>query len=408
MKKMKKYYFLAAGLLLMLGSCSQDDIVEANLGADEIRFAAVTNGATRAADIYNPNPENMPASFQVSAMSQGKVYISDDKIDRVGEQAPYKWENSTGTRYWPEGAVDFYAHVNAGTTFALNSGAPAFSNFTVESAVGSQVDLLYAVKTGQSKKETPVILNFRHALSQIVFKAKNESENIFVQIQGVRVMNVKGSGTYTFPTASTDPNLPTSGTADSENRGSWALADTKADYEVNFSLVDVKGSKTNPTTVNLSDVEGTALMLMPQTTTAWDPETAPKPSVGNTNSYLLVDCVIYNVADGSATPLPGDNVCLWGKKEENGSYTTKELAIPVKFAWEEGKKYTYTLVFGNGNGGYNPDPEDPDPEDPDPVLVPISFEVTVDEFLNGGSYDVESPNNQGTLADDDEEEGAGA
>lgn len=400
MKKMKKYYFLAAGLLLMLGSCSQDDIVEANLGADEIRFAAVTNGSTRAADIYNPT--NMPASFQVSAMSQNKVYISDDKIEKQGSSLV----NTTGTRYWPEDAVDFYAHVNAGTTFALNSGAPTFNNFTVESAVGSQVDLLYAVKKGETKETTPVQLNFRHALSQIVFKARNESENIFVQIKGVKVKNVKNSGTYTFPTT-TDPNLPTSGTADSENRGSWALADTKADYEVNFSLVDVKGSKTNPTTVNLSDVEGTALMLMPQTTTAWDPETAPKPSVGNTNSYLLVDCVIYNVADGSATPLPGDNVCLWGKKEENGSYTTKELAIPVKFAWEEGKKYTYTLVFGNGNGGYNPDPEDPDPEDPDPVLVPISFEVTVDEFLNGGSYDVESPNNQGTLVDD-EEEGAGA
>lgn len=398
---MKKYYFLAAGLLLMLGSCSQDDIVEANLGADEIRFAAVTNGATRAADIYNPT--DMPASFQVSAMSQNKVYISDDKIEKQGSS----WVNTTGTRYWPEDAVDFYAHVNAGETiFRLNNGAPTFNNFSVASDVGNQVDLLYAVKTGQTKNETPVTLNFRHALSQIVFKARNESENIFVQIKGVKVMNVKGSGTYTFPTASTDPNLPTSGTADSENRGSWALADTKADYEVNFSLVDVKGSKTNPTTVNLSDAEGTALMLMPQTTTAWDPETAPKPSVGNTNSYLLVDCVIYNVADGSATTLPGDNVCLWGK-EENGSYTTKELAIPVKFAWEEGKKYTYTLVFGNGNGGYNPDPEDPDPENPEPVLVPISFEVTVDEFLDGGSYDVESPNDQGTPVDDEEED-AGA
>lgn len=404
MKKMKKYYFLAAGLLLMLGSCSQDDIVEANLGADEIRFAAVTNGSTRAADIYNPT--NMPASFQVSAMSQNKVYISDDKIDRVGEQPPYKWENSTGTRYWPEDAVDFYAHVNSGETFALNNGAPTFNNFTVESAVGSQVDLLYAVKKGETKETTPVQLNFRHALSQIVFKARNESENIFVQIQGVRVMNVKGSGTYTFPTASTDPNLPTADAANSNNRGTWALTDTKADYEVNFNLVDVKGSKTNPTTVNLSDVEGTALMLMPQTTTAWDPETAPKPSVGNTNSYLLVDCVIYNVADGSATTLPGNNVCLWGEESE-GKYTPKELAIPVKFDWKEGKKYTYTLVFGNGNGGYNPDPEDPDPEDPEPVLVPISFEVTVDEFLNGGSYDVESPNDQGTLVDD-EEEGAGA
>lgn len=390
MKKMKKYYFLAAGLLLMLGSCSQDDIVEANLGADEIRFAAVTNGATRAADIYNPNPENMPASFQVSAMSQNKVYISDDKIEKQGSS----WVNTTGTRYWPEDAVDFYAHVNAGTTFALNNGAPTFNNFSVATEVGSQLDLLYSVKKSQTKTESPVTLNFRHALSQIVFKAKNESENIYVQIKGIKVVNVKGQGTYKFPTVTTDPKLPEESSNNVTSRGSWTLEGGNVTYDVELdALMAVEGSKTNPTTVNLSDAEGTALMLMPQTTDAWVPETYPKPGVGNTNSYLLVDCVIYNVADGSATTLPGDNVCLWGK-EENGSYTTKELAIPVKFAWEEGKKYTYTLVFGNGNGGYNPDPDGPDP-DPEPVLVPISFDVTVDEFLNGGSYDVESPNEPG-------------
>ena len=378
----------------MLGSCSQDDVVDVNRDGDEIRFTAVTNGSTRAADIYAP--DNMPAGFKVSAMSQNKVYISGDSIVKSGSS----WENTTGTRYWPEDAVDFYAHVNAGTTFDLNNGAPKFNNFIVESAVGSQVDLLYAVKKGETKETTPVQLNFRHALSQIVFKARNESENIFVQIKGVKVMNVKNSGTYTFPTT-TDPNLPTSGTADSENRGSWALADTKTSYEVDFSLTDVKGSKTNPTVVNLTDVLGTALMLMPQTTNAWNPEANPDPdgstagSEATTDTYLLVDCVIYNVS-GVGSDLPGDNVCLWGDGS-NGSYTTKELAIPVKFDWKEGYKYTYTLVFGNGNGGYDPDP-DPDPEDPDkpePVLVPISFEVTVDEFLDGGNYDVESPDELG-------------
>ena len=401
MKKMKKYYFLAAGLLLMLGSCSQDDIVEANLGADEIRFAAVTNGSTRAADIYNP--KEMPASFQVSAMSQGKVYISDDKIVRVGEQAPYKWENSTGTRYWPEDAVDFYAHFNAGGTFQLNNGAPTFDNFSVASAVGSQVDLLYAVKKGQTKPktDTPVKLNFRHALSQIVFQARNESENIFVQIKGVKVMNVKGSGTYTFPTADTDDNLPETDSPDqpATTRGSWDLTDTKAGYEVDFSLKDVNGKKgaTNADAVNLTDEKGTALMLMPQTTEAWVPTDYAAPDAAeNANSYLLVDCVIYNVS-GEGSDLPGDNVCLWGteiKKEDVVvGYTTKELAIPVKFDWKEGHKYTYTLVFGNGNGGYDPDPENPDK--PEPVLVPISFEVTVDAFLDGGNYDVESPDELG-------------
>lgn len=386
MKKMKKYYFLAAGLLLMLGSCSQDDIVDVNHDGDEIRFAAVTNGSTRAADIYNPN--NMPASFNVAAMSQGQVYIAGDVINKTGDS----WVNSTGTRYWPEAAVDFYAHVNSGSAFMLNDGAPTFNNFSVATEVGSQLDLLYSVKKGQKKTERPVTLNFRHALSQIVFKAKNESENIYVQIKGIKVVNVKGQGTYKFPTVTTDPNLPEESSNNVTSRGSWTLEGGNVTYDVELdALTAVEGSKTNPTPVNLTDVKGKALMLLPQGTEAWVPETYPAPDAeGNTNSYLLVDCVIYNVSgeQGVDGTLPGKNVCLWGTDEGEGKWSTKELAIPVKFYWEEGKKYTYTLVFGNGNGGYNPDP-DPG-TDPDPVLVPISFEITVDEFLDGGNYDVES------------------
>lgn len=383
---MKKYYLLAAGLLLMLGSCSQDDIVDVNHDGDEIRFAAVTNGSTRAEDIYNPN--NMPASFNVAAMSQGQVYIAGDVINKTGNS----WVNSTGTRYWPEAAVDFYAHVNSGSAFRLNDGAPTFNNFSVTTEVGSQLDLLYSVKTGQIKTESPVTLNFRHALSQIVFKAKNESENIYVQIKGIKVVNVKGQGTYKFPTVTTDPNLPEENSDNETSRGSWTLEGDNVTYDVELdALTAVEGSKTNPTPVNLTDVKGKALMLLPQGTEAWVPETYPAPDAeGNTNSYLLVDCVIYNVSgeQGVDGTLPGKNVCLWGTDEGGGKWSTKELAIPVKFYWEEGKKYTYTLVFGNGNGGYNPDP-DPG-TDPDPVLVPISFEITVDEFLDGGNYDVES------------------
>lgn len=383
---MKKYYLLAAGLLLMLGSCSQDDIVDVNHDGDEIRFAAVTNGSTRAADIYNPN--NMPASFNVAAMSQGQVYIAGDVINKTGNS----WVNSTGTRYWPEAAVDFYAHVNSGSAFMLNDGAPTFNNFSVATEVGSQLDLLYSVKTGQTKTESPVTLNFRHALSQIVFKARNESENIYVQIKGIKVVNVKGQGTYKFPTVTTDPNLPEENSDNETSRGSWTLEGDNVTYDVELdALTAVEGSKTNPTPVNLTDVKGKALMLLPQGTEAWVPETYPAPDAeGNTNSYLLVDCVIYNVSgeQGVDGTLPGKNVCLWGTDEGGGKWSTKELAIPVKFYWEEGKKYTYTLVFGNGNGGYNPDP-DPG-EEPDPVLVPISFEITVDEFLDGGNYDVES------------------
>lgn len=59
----------------------------------------------------------------------------------------------------------------------------------------------------------------------------------------------------------------------------------------------------------------------------------------------------------------------------------KDISGKTEQVWKQGKRYVYTLIFGEG-GGFNPDP-DPDPEnpDPEPVLVPITFNVTVDNFV---------------------------
>lgn len=397
---MKKVYFAAAGLAVLLGSCSQDEI--AGLGtseSNEIKYSVVANGLTRAAAIYHNNGK--PAGFHVSATTeQGgekKVYIADDEIENTGTGGTEKWTNTTGTCYWPESAVDFYAHVNGDGVFNLNGGAPTFKDFTVDATVADQKDLLYAVKTGQTRTADadqdadPVTLNFRHALSQIVFNARNDSKNLSVKIDGIKVLNVGNKSTYTFPTASTDPNVADAST---DNRGattgSWGAVEGKTTYGVTLSpaasvvgKTDGSGKAVKGDLVDLTSgaaQAGLAMLLMPQTTTAWKNETEAMNSTAG--SYLLVKCAIVNEPGG--TVADEDKVVLWG--EEDGS--TKELAIPIAFNWAEGKKYIYTLVFGNGNGGY--DPEDPDNPDPDPVLVPISYEVTVDEFLDGGSTDVES------------------
>ena len=176
--------------------------------------------------------------------------------------------------------------------------------------------------------------------------------------------------------------------------GTWAaLTQGTEQYNVDFAKTKVPGNNTlvSLTTANETGKEynSNAMLLLPQNTTAWKPNDNPLPgATGNTGSYLLVDCAIFNVAGTDYAE--GDDVCLWGEPQGSG-WTTKELAIPVAFDWQQGKKYVYTLVFGEGNGGYDPDPEpDPDPEDPDPVLVPITFEITVDDFelVDGG--DIES------------------
>jgi len=386
---MKKIFFGVLGLLA-LASCSNDELIEVNRDGDEIAFSVVTNSPSRADSVLCN--ALLPNNFSVWAMHQSKTYIQGDLVEKKDGN---KWENVSGNRYWPnEGDVTFFAHHNAGTGFAWNNGSPTV-NFTVGGTVAAQKDFVYAKKTQGKPNDNvgQVTLNFRHALSQVVFMAKNTNPNLYVEIYGVSVCKVKGEGTFTYPTNDTDANMVDNETDASHDGtftgptisyedgswGTWALSGENQDYDVTFNKVELTGSKSATAVSLTNNATGTefntnAMLLLPQTTTAWNTTTKPAEQTG---SYFLVKCKIYNVADGTVDT--SNDVCLWGGDEADG----KNVAIPVSLTWTQGKKYIYTFVFGDGNGGY-----DPDPDTPKPVLVPITFNVTVDDFVDGGNTDV--------------------
>lgn len=388
--QLKSFFFGAFGLLA-LASCSNDELTSVNRDGDEIAFSVVTNPATRAADVYCN--QNKPTSFKVWATYNNATYINGDQITYENN----KWVNKSGTRYWPDGGeVTFYAQVNADDEFKWNDGSNVqIENFTVAANVTEQKDLLYAVKK-QSKGEenNTATLNFRHALSQIVFRAKNTNKNLYVEISGVSVCKVKNQGTFTYPTGSTDDKVGEhngngSIDYDTQNWGSWKLADNTSKYDVTFAPVKLNGSETaTPVSLTSKNEAGkefnnnNAMLLLPQTTTAWvvgENATTGNPE-NQEGTYFLVKCRIFNVANGTVDT--ENDVLLWGNEDGTG----EDAAIPVKITWEQGKKYIYTFVFGDGNGGYNPDPEDPNK--PDPVLVPITFDVTVDDFVPVENEDI--------------------
>ena len=393
---------MACGLMVLLGACSKDEVAEVNRDGDEITFNVVANSASRATDVFCNN--NNPGTFTVSAASGGVSYINGDDFAYVNN----KWVNQDGVRYWPEeDNVDFYAHVNGGQAYkwsVQNKTASAkFEDFTVNQKVAEQVDLLYAVKLEQTKpeSESPVTLNFRHALSQVVFQAKNTNKNMYVEITGVEVCNLGEKNTFTFPSESTDINIvdhqgsTTSVPSEAKGWGTWDdLTGGNVDYGVTFEAAKVKGNSevVALTTTDDSEKQGeynsNTMLLLPQKTTPWDPETNPTPGAGeNTGSYFLVNCVIFNVAGGSGEADENDK-CIWGDKTEEGAWVPAKVAIPVDIDWEQGRKYIYTFVFGNGNGGYDPEPG-PDDPDPKPVLIPITFEITVDDFVTVPAGDIE-------------------
>ncbi len=385
---MKKILFSAA-MALVLVSCSRDEVIEINRDSDVIKFGVVTDAATRAADVYCNN--NLPAAFNVWATYNNATYIDGDLIQNDGTA----WVNKTGVRYWPKtGNVTFYAQVNAGTAFQWNDGAPTIKDYTVDTDVTKQNDLLYAVKS-QGRSDNPVTLNFRHALSQIVFQAKNTNANLYVEIKGVTICKLGNVNTFTYKSSDTDNNIVnhegTTGSITYDNSwGDWnTLNGGDKDYPVTFTPVPVPGDGAVKSLTNTNNTgkefSSNAMLLLPQTTTAWVPATDNGTPGKQNGTYFLVDCKICNVAgDAYAT----SDVILW----------EGPAAVPVAFNWEQGKKYIYTFVFGDGNGGYDPDPDpdptpDPDP-DPDPVLIPITFEVTVDDFVPVANQDIAMETNK--------------
>lgn len=365
--------------MLMLASCSNDEVMDVR--QDAISFSVNTGAISRAENIFCNNA--MPSQFKVYATYRGKTYIDGDNIEKDGSS----WKNTSGVRYWPDtetNGVDFYAAENA--TVAWSSGVPAVTTFTVADDVASQKDFIYAVKKGAKRVDNSgqVDLNFRHALSQIVFQAKNTNPNLHVEIDGVTVCNVSNSASFAFPTSSTDTKYGvhnSNGTTINydESWGTWSNLSGTQSYSVTFNKVDVSD---NNTVVDLTSgmtdgdpattATGNVMLLLPQTKDAWNGTGAITSATG---TYFKVKCKIRNVAGETVAD---DDIVLWGN---NGA--TKDAAVPFAANWEQGKRYVYTFVFGDGNGGI--DPENPD----NPVLLPITFDVTVDDFVPVDASDVE-------------------
>ena len=390
-----KLFLLTASAMVLATSCSSDAVVDDAQSNNAIKFSATANKASRAAEYFCnndlPTQFNVWASVQEKGETARKTYFENESFSLKEDASTWTIDGGV-ERYWPEKEADvfFYASRNHGEV-VWNNGEPTVEAFTPADNADAQKDFVYAY----TKKNRPegankgdVALNFRHALSQIVFKAKNENAKIYVEIEGVKVCKVASKGKFTFPKLEnfTDNNYvdhTNAASALTTGLGTWAPADYTKTFVTDFTNVKLTD---NTSVFNLTDnvdVKGEArnnvesLLLIPETTTAWVP-TDGTAAADQTGSYFLVNCRIRNVAGNAVAD---NDVYLWGSKT-----AAKELAIPFAANWEQGKKYVYTFNFTKGgHGGY-------DPDDSKNVLIPISFTVTVDDFAKGVDANVDADN----------------
>ena len=396
---MKLKLFLLATSAVALASCSSDAVVEDQQAANAIQFGVTTGNASRAASYYCNNDK--PAQFNVWAATDGKTYFENESFSQKGGKGNWTIDGDFA-RFWPSTEVSFFA-VNNGkgdARFATvnwnKTDLVPTIDMTVKTDASIQEDLLYAyTKKTKTVADNKCVadLNFRHALSQVVFKAQNKNKNIYVEISEVQVANLKTKGTFKFPTNVTDDKALNNKHDQSvgidvngPSFGKWSypaepvVAATTTTGE--FKAVEALG---NGAIVNLTNNEaatGTdaekektnikhSLIVLPQTLDAWDHTAAPS----TTGAYFKVKCLIKNVAAGDGTKATDDDVTLYNDY----------IYIPVNVAWEVGKKYIYTFVFSEkGHGGYDKDGNN--------VLIPIKFNVTVDDFAKGAETNVDADN----------------
>lgn len=362
------------GALLM--GCSDEEIANVETSSrNAIGFNVLSNAAeTRATPTTPDNLKN--TDFDVFAFTgdgtafMGKVdtEFGHDGVNIVYNNGKWDYKNASDLRYWPTGALDFYAF-NPGTVsedMMMNymweaSGTVQKISYTCIDEYGANTghanyDVMYAMAKGQTKDMNNGIVkfNFKHILSQVVFKAKTQYDNMQVDIDMIKIHNVKMGGFFTLP-------------ATADGTGSWSdPADLPSEVSGlgKFTVVKDVNITVESNTI-ATDISTTTPMLnRPQELTAWKvSETATKSKLEADNAkqcYLEIACKIRQ-----------SGAYLLGSASEY-----KTIYVPFGDTWVAGKRHIYTLIFG---GGYNDQGE--------AVLNPIQFDAETTDWGNADKAD---------------------
>ena len=373
---------LASAAMSSLGSCSSDELLDGinTLPENAIAFNVTQQGAlSRGTETNSGNFQNQIKDFQVWAyfdkaatgtgVTPGGLYVGDSHTigTKVNGDTKGAWsyDDVTKQQYWPATtaplnfqAITPYAH----SSFTIENTpdvsdpklAHVTANVTVPTAVADQQDIMFAKADGQTRETNSqtVGLNFQHGMSQVVFSGKLASDKIEATVHGIEIHNLHNTGKVGYMGTNAELQAQTTGVA-----GTTFAA----------GLVDNPVVNSSSQATVLSAADG-ALFMLPQTVAKWT-TTAKNPvptseADANHNSYLKVTCTVKDKASGVVLV-------------NNGS-----IYIPLEVNWQQGKKYSYTLVFGQGEQGFKPDGSHDD------NLLQIKYSVSAENWNAAGNEDL--------------------
>ena len=341
---MKKFFIFAAAAIVALAACTKTEFDNtAYKKSRVINFNTVTGKATKApitGNLFQSSNEAfgvfayyLSSGTWASHTEDPVVYMDDVTVsfsDSLDIWAPEE------TYYWPlEGKLSFIAYwpQDAATASFSEDGLLALTGFTVEGTVADQIDLLYsAVAADKDQNESfyrdtvntkdsqtavsggtkGVNIQFKHALSQIVFKAKTADSvfdsNLSFKVDSivVKAATTADSMKVTNPATSVAPAGITT----------WVNPKTPGDFIVSgteFPASDYLGK-------TLSDAIGDPLLMIPVT------------GFDATDPTITVKYTLYRTTDDQ--PLGSKKVTVHIKDVDD-----------IITSWQAGKKYEYDLTI---------------------------------------------------------------
>ena len=382
----KKLFFFAIAAL-GLAACSNDEVVQtiATSEANEISFRPFATGVTRTA-----NAAGVKSAFENGDVINVYADYNSGKYFQDNFTSDGSTFSSTNKYYWPSDVATKNVTFTAiwGATQKANTPGN-IDNYSPDAAAANQKDILVA-KHVSSTKESPVVMNFRHALSQIFVDVKNTNPKLKVTITGVRIGYIKTASTlFAYSGEATDTREEgTANNAANIPQGNWTLVDFAAPGSGETYANNYKYDQTLTSTEligNASDVAHNFAggfnpwILLPQDMKAYDVDGSSNKLYANAKS---------GGTGADAPDLSGSYIALQMQIENyNGSAATGTIVStqwcywPITTNWIPGYKYTYTIDVAGG--GYMPTDTDND-KILDPVLdgsvIVFSPSCTIDAW----------------------------
>lgn len=434
---------IAVATTIALSGCQKNEIFENDiLKADDgkIRFSSIQNLTTRAAAGHA-----MGSTDDLRTLGNFKVvgYGTEGTIAGVlYVMADVKYNGSTweynNEPYWPQQALNFMAYAPMGVTNGTANGTdvdakiaatgvskPGFtvSNenlATTDPGNSNQLDFVVA-KELLKTKENRTMLRFKHALTQINFKAMvikiaNPDDQLQVSIEEVSINNINSVGDFAWNVNPAIPNPKATATDPNPTmmQNVWSEKGTPVNYSADpsgpfmVSGVGAVGTVANAVRIQNGANDNNSLLMIPQNFNAWNTGTRiSENDNGDKGAYVKLKAKIWVKRNNNVVMLHGKWNATKAGFEENVADTAllnnltnwdaDVIYIPVSSLgaatndvtnaplgqWVPGRNINYIITFGDrtsgsGGGGWTDNGEDKDPEQ---VLVPIKFTATLEDWV---------------------------